>query len=203
MIKVNLLRNLKAPEGNSQMGERTITQTIQFKSSESVDPVTLIWKLVILFVPVTFLYLWSSSIVSNRTSQLTKERKQIETADGEILELKKQYKDLRGYKQESDNLNLLINAIATLSKKRLSTIRALDSMQTLTPPQVWYTDLKVGNDLIVIQGVATTADSFTDFIKQLTDSVFFSKVETVKVEEEKRKYGPVKKFEVNCHLEKI
>ena len=98
---------------------------------------------------------------------------------------------------------MLIGSIASLSKRRTLVVRDLDHLQTLTPARVWFVELKVNLNTVNIKGTAATNDDVSDFIKVLRESAFFSDVDTVKVEEVKKKYGSVRSFEVNLKMEPI
>ncbi len=198
MIKVNLLRNL----GETRVvNENTVSQTIQIKDINSEEKIRAVWKVVLILVPLIALYLFESRNIRQKNDELTGITSQLTHLQSETTLLETKYGELKGYKDEGERLNKLIGAIAVLSKERLSAIRALDALQSLTPRRVWFISLNLTGEKINVQGVGASDDDVTEFIKELSDSVFFSNVETVSVEEVKKKYGAVRKFELNCMLE--
>jgi len=169
-----------------------------FKTEEKVK---IIWKLLFLSLPTLLLIYYQNTNVNlkqNTLDQATKKLAQIESDSAQLLV---KYGELKQYKEEGDKLNRIIGTIALLSKKRLMAIRSLDSLQAITPSRVWFTSLNLMGSKMNIQGVGVSNDDVTQFIKELDDSVFFNNVETVNVEQVKKKYGNVKKFELNCSVE--
>lgn len=198
MIKVNLLRSVDTTK--THVGEETVSRTIQFKTGERPEIVQVAIRLVLMVIWPLCVYLLSASIVSQKTDELNKVRGNIATLENEIVNAKTTFKSLEGYKTDNENLNLLVGSIAGLSKRRKVAVENLDNLQKLTPPRVWFHELRFSDTAINIQGMAVNNDDFSDFLKALSETAFFSRVDTVKNEEVKKKYGRIRNFEVNCPL---
>lgn len=194
LIKVNLLKNL----GNQNYaGESTVSQSILIKDFQNEEKVKIIWKIFFLAFPAVILIYYQSTNIGSKEGELAQINSKFAQIESEISVLTTEYDGLKKYKEEGDNLNRLIGTIAFLSKKRLMAIRSLDSLQAITPNRVWFTSLNFSDAKMNIQGIGVSSEDVTQFIKEVDDSVFFDNVETVNVEQVKKKYGNVKKFELN------
>lgn len=198
MIKVNLLKSVDTTK--TRLSEETVSRTIQFRSGERPEIVQVVIRLLLIVVWPLAVYLLSASIVGQKTDELNGVRASIGTLEGDILTAKTTFKSLEGYKTDNENLNLLVGSIAGLSKRRKVAVENLDNLQKLTPPRVWFQELRFSDAAINIQGLAVNNDDFSDFLKALTETAFFARVDTVKNEEIKKKYGKIRSFEVNCPL---
>ena len=198
MIRVNLLKNLG---GANAIGQTTVSQTILIKDFQTEEKLKIIWKVLFLALPTVLLLYYQNSNINSKQSLLGRTTKELAGVTAECTQLTGEYRDLKQYKEEGDKLNRLIGTIAFLSKKRLTAIRSIDSLQAITPNRVWFTSLNLVGSIMNIQGIGVSSEDVTQFIKELDDSVFFNNVETVNVEQVKKKYGNVKKFELNCSVE--
>ncbi|OQW47190.1 MAG: hypothetical protein A4S09_15445 [Proteobacteria bacterium SG_bin7] len=198
MIKVNLLRSIDT--NKVRVPEETVSRTIQFKSGERSEVVQVLIRLGLIIIWPLLIFLYSWNIVSTKTSELSVVNTEMATLDADIETAKSTFKSLEGYLTDNENLNLLVGSIAGLSKRRKLAIENLDNLQKLTPPRVWFNEIKYNENAINIQGMAVNNDDFSDFLKALNETAFFQRVETVKNEEIKKKYGKVRAFEVICPL---
>lgn len=198
MIRVNLLRSIDTSK--TRVLEETVSRTIQFKSGERSEVVQVAIRLALIIIWPLSIFLYSSNIVSTKNAEFTAITTEMNTLDVEIETAKTTFKSLEGYLTDNENLNLLVGSIAGLSKRRKVAIENLDNLQRLTPPRVWFNEVKYSENAIHIQGLAVNNDDFSDFLKALNETAFFERVDTVKNEEIKKKYGKVRMFEVNCPL---
>lgn len=198
MIRVNLLRGIDT--NKTRVAEETVSRTIQFKTGERSEIVQVIIRSALILVWPLSIFLYSANIVSTKTSELTGITTEMNALDVEIETAKTTFKSLEGYLTDNENLNLLVGSIAGLSKRRKMAIENLDNLQKLTPPRVWFNEIKYSENAINIQGLAVNNDDFSDFLKALNETAFFQRVDTVKNEEIKKKYGKVRAFEVICPL---
>jgi hypothetical protein len=198
MIKVNLLRSVDTTK--TRVAEETVSRTIQFKSGEQPEIVQVSIRLLLILIWPLSIYMYSSNIVSTKTAELTAVKTEMATLDNDINTAKTTLKSLEGYLTDNENLNMLVGSIAGLSKRRKIAIENLDNLQKLTPPRVWFQEVRYNETGINILGAAVNNDDFSDFLKALNETAFFQRVETVKNEEVKKKYGRIRSFEVNCPL---
>ncbi len=198
MIKVNLLRSVDTTK--TRVAEETVSRTIQFKSSDRPEIVKLGVRLGLMVLPPLAVYMVSANIVSQKTDELTKIQNDLNKVSAEVTVATNTFKTLEGYKTDNENLNLLVGSIAGLSKRRKLAIENLDNLQKLTPPRVWFQEIRFTDASINIVGLAVNNDDFSDFLKALSETAFFSRVDTVRNEEIKKKYGRIRSFEVNCPL---
>jgi len=199
MIKVNLLKNMASKDpGATQIAEG---QSINFRENKPMEGLTIIWKILALLLPLVALYMYEQSELNAKEKILAIEVKKEQAESQKISVLRKEYREVSGFKEEGDRLMALIRTISDLSKNRLDEITALDALQGLTPRRVWFTSIAMEGTALYIKGLAVNGEDVSNFVRELTESIFFNDVGSVKVIETKTANGALKKFEVSCVLE--
>ena len=90
-----------------------------------------------------------------------------------------------------------------MSKERLKNVKSLDALQGIIPSKAWLTEAKILENKIEISGMATDDLVISDFMQDLTKSIYFTHVVLESSEEVKRDEGVVKQFKIKCNLENL
>lgn len=170
MIRVNLLRST----GLASASPSSFGASIGFESGGENTQKLAIGKLVVILVFPLLLYAYEYSNLSSLQEQFA-------TVDAEAkqLEAKKQtFGDaapkVEKYTKLKRKIDYQMEEIRKLTKNRLREVKALDAIQEITPPQVWYDSLSFKDENVIVKGYALTDADLGTLYQRLSTSPLFS-----------------------------
>lgn len=201
MIKINLLRStgLQAGGITTMMGT-----TAGFEASGANDQKVALGKLGVLLLFPLLVYAYEYSNLSTLKDQL----QAVENEAQKIEAKKSSFGDaaprVEKYKQQKEKIDRQMGVIRILAKNRLEAVKALDAIQELTPPQIWYSSLVIDNGDVVAEGFASSYADFQPYYNRISSSPIFSNFNPVKQENNPTDVNgrPAFKFEVRFHIGK-
>jgi Tfp pilus assembly protein PilN len=197
MTKINLLRNFGRGTQTNYPGTQAEFQV----SSGSPGSGPLLAKLFIgLILPAVLIYYEHDNLEVHR-NQLGRLQKELDVSEAELTSKASTAEVLKQYVNEKAKLENQMEAVRQLNKTRLREIKALDSLQSMTPAKVWLNHVTIQGKIMTILASSMTSDDISAFIQRLGESAFFSDVLLTSTTEESSKGGSFKKFEVHCKVE--
>jgi Tfp pilus assembly protein PilN len=200
MIKINLLRSTGLSAAPSTM----MGTSAGFEATSGSEQKLALGKLGVLLLFPLLIYAYEYSNISTLKEQEA-------SAVGEAQKLedkKKSFGDaaprVEKFKQQKAKIDRQMSVIRVLAKNRLQAVKALDAIQELTPPQIWYSALIIDNGDVVAQGFATSYADFQPFYNRISSSPIFSNFNPIKQESTPTDVNgrPAYKFEVRFHIGK-
>ncbi len=158
-------------------------------------------KIGILFVFPLLLYFFEIYNLGELKSQLNKETNDAAVVQSALTQKKEVSKEAVRLQEELKVVQSKIDAIRTLSKSRLRELRAFDTLQTIIPEKVWFSDLNYRDEKMEITGLAIDDEDLTLFLKAMQERPYFSRVILKKAQDKKVDSGVLKEFFIECNLE--
>jgi Tfp pilus assembly protein PilN len=78
------------------------------------------------------------------------------------------------FTKEKAKIDKQLEVIRELSRNRLRGVKALDSLQSLIPSQVWFDDIAIDGDHVIASGFSNTDEGITTLYSALNNSPVFS-----------------------------
>ena len=193
MIRVNLLRSLglttASPVGSGG----------SFVISEDVQKQAFLKLLFIIIIPFCLKF-WSDTRVKNLKRQLNELQTEIKNIESQ----KKSFGDaapiFEKYKKEESKIKEQSDTIRQLAENRLRELKALDSLQSLTPSQVWYKFIEVEGSNVRASGYSSSEEGIAQLFSALNGSPVFSRFEPGAQAEQLINGSRVKSFEVSFQI---
>lgn len=139
------------------------------------------------------LYLLQSTRLSNLEGDLAELRKESEALSVQakgVADLKKKIIDLKGK----------LEVIEELNKKKTGPVRVMESLSAATPSRLWLTQFKESGGDLTLDGLAVDNRTIADFLKALSNFVYFNNVELVETTQVEQEGIPLKKFSIKSNL---
>jgi Tfp pilus assembly protein PilN len=195
MIRINLLRSTgmttSAPV-MSGFGGGGGTQVVVV-DQEKIGGLKLV---VILLFPI-LLYGYEYMNISSLEAQKTEVEAQAAAVEGKRAAYGDAGPKVEKYTKEKQRIDSQLGTIRELSKGRLREVKTLDSLQSLTPPQVWFDSIKIEGNLVHAAGYSITDEGLSALFSSLNSSPVFSKFEPKSQSQEQTPSGQrIVKFEV-------
>ena len=162
MIKINLLAEKK----QGKVKASTAMSVEGLGSSQNI----VLAGLLVLGAAVAGIWWYT---LSSETSNLRTEHVQ---ADAELERLTEIRKKGDEYKSQKELLERKINLITELKKKQAVPVHILDQVSKNLPDFLWLESMSASNNLININGKATTYNAVSNFYGNLTGSGYFADV---------------------------
>lgn len=201
MIKVNLLKNQQRRAGVA--GEATQIGNFQFGGGEDTTQKTLIKRVGLVILPVVSVYIFEWYSVGNLDSELKAVQNKTTAVIKETDALKPQLNQIESLTTEKNKITKQIDVFKDLSRKRYSSVKLLDSIQTLIPEKAWIVKLNIRENTINLEGRAVDDLVVSTFMQNIEESAFFSNVTWIDSKEVNEPQGLVKQFSIRFQLENI
>lgn len=196
MIKVNLYRTT-ASSGGIEAGEGFAAI-----SEKDIQKQGFIKLAVIMVFPIA-LFLYESQNIPGKKSELKRIQGQVTDLASKNNKAKGVLEEIKKFEADQEKLKLQIASIESLSKDRLLEVRVLDAIQKTIPQKVWLNKIDFNGAKMNIIGNSTNDIDLTNFMDSLSRLVFLKEVSLVRAQEASVNGLTVKKFEINCLLERI
>ena len=160
-------------------------------------------KVLFIVVPILLTYSYRQFLITraqNKHASLMQEKAEVEK---KLRSFDASLKDIEKFEEEKRKLNAQLDVIKSLSKERLKNVKSLDALQGLIPSSAWLNSLKIIGDKVDLEGFAVNDIVVSDFMQQLSSSIYFSHVVLADSTEAATVEGSVKKFHIKCSLESI
>lgn len=160
-------------------------------------------RLFIMFLfPIALWYYESENIpeLKARANKLNIELTQLKKHNAQLSSRAEEIKKL---KEEQAKIEAQINRILKLSKDRLTEIKVIEAVQNQMSERIWLTKMEINNQKLTLSGIAMGDYELSGFIETLTNSAFYSEVNLKNSVEQEFEKNIVKKFEIECGLEKL
>ncbi len=195
MIRVNLLRSTGLSASTSAMssGGGNVSSVDQQKMGGV--------KLVVILLFPILLYAYEYSNISSLKSQLAS----VQAESLKITAKKAAFGDtaprVEKYTKQKAKIDSQMAVIGKFTKNRLREVKALDSLQEITPPQVWFETISMSGGLVRAKGYSLTDEGLTALFTKLTNSAIFSRFEPKSQSYQNAANGSrVLKFDVEFHV---
>jgi type IV pilus assembly protein PilN len=127
---------------------------------------------------------------------------EVETAalNSELLQLKKQTKEVRELDAKRKELYSKLNVIAQLKLTKVGPVRVLDDLNAAVPERVWLTEIAESAAVLRMSGYALDNQTIAAFMKELERSDFFDTVELVETKQMERAGVKIKLFTLESKI---
>lgn len=198
MIRVNLAKSRTGPSKSSASSFGG-----GFGAIEPDVRRDAVVRLFIMFLfPIGLWYYESENIpqLRDRANKLKIELTQLKAHNAQ---LSGRANEIRKLKEEQTKIESQINRILKLSKDRLTEIKVIEAVQNQISERVWLTKMEINNQKLLLSGIAMGDFELSGFIETLTNSAFYTEVNLKNSAEHVFEKNIVKKFEIECGLEKL
>lgn len=175
MIRVNLLRSTglasAAPAG-TMVGA---SASVDFSDNSAVNKLAA-GKIAVMAVFPLLLYAYEYSNVSSLQDQF----KAVDSEATKTEEKKKAFGDVapkvEKFSKQKKKIDRQMTVIRDLAKNRLREVKALDQIQKITPPSVWFTELTMAEGVVSAKGFSSSTDGVDQLFTALSNSPIFSDI---------------------------
>jgi type IV pilus assembly protein PilN len=154
MIRVNLL---PLKETQRAVGQR-----------QQISVALLSLSVALLFMVVPFVM--QGRKLSHLDAKLTGLEKEID-------QLNQQTKEARDLDKKKDELKAKLKVIDDLNRKRVGPLHVLEALSDATPEKLWLTEFTEVRGVPTITGLALDNQTIATFLRQLSQSPYFAKVD--------------------------
>jgi type IV pilus assembly protein PilN len=169
--------------------------------SEDSKRAGLVRLLIIMIFP-TFLFMFEQINIPPKRSRLAALNSQLADLQAYNGKAANSVVEIKKFKDDKQKLQSQLAIIETLSKSRIRDIKVLEAIQGMIPQKAWLVQLQMDQNKVVLAGRAVNDSDVSGFLDALSKSIFFTNVNLDSSVEERSEYGPVRKFEITCSLEK-
>ncbi|RYZ74522.1 MAG: hypothetical protein EOP05_09165 [Proteobacteria bacterium] len=179
MIRVNLLRSTGMTPAAPAMGGMFSGMgsgggtSVAVVDQEKVGGIKLA---VILCFPI-LLYAYEFMNISGLETEKAKVEAEAAAVEGKRAAYGDSGPKVEKYTKEKQRIDTQLATIRELTKTRLREVKTLDSLQSLTPAQVWFDSIKIEGNLVKASGYSITDEGLASLFQQLNSSPVFSKFE--------------------------
>ena len=159
MIRINLLT-----------AERKVTKKAAGAAFQTGQKLTVACTF-ILIVGAVFVG-WRYWSLQHQSTQLDR---QISDAQQETLRLRGIILQVQQFEQQKTQLQQRVVLIEQLRKSQNGPVHMLDQISRALPTMLWLTELKQGEDGVLIEGQCTAVTLLTDFVSNLEATGYFKK----------------------------
>lgn len=160
-------------------------------------------KVLFIVVPLLLTYSYRQFLINRAEAKKASLTAEKSAADAKLRSFDASLRDIEKFEEEKRKLNAQLDVIKTLSKERLKNVKSLDALQGLIPSSAWLDSLRIIGDKVDLEGFAVNDVVVSDFMQQLSSSIYFSHVVLADSTEATTPEGSVKKFHIKCNLESI
>ncbi|MCB0362102.1 MAG: PilN domain-containing protein [Bdellovibrionales bacterium] len=195
MIKVNLLNNRSVTSG----GDTTYAISVDKGGGVKLQKESIV-KILLASVFTVALVIVENNNIDNLEKEHQLYVTELNEIQAKIAKLKEEAAKLAEFERQSHELEDKMKIMKTLSKTRLTELKALDVFQTLMPERVWLDSLVYRDDQFRLKGKALTDDDLTDLIQAMDKSPFFSDILLLQAKETSGQQGTLKSFEITTSI---
>ena len=160
-------------------------------------------RLVIIFLFPLALYLYEFQLIPDLQSTLASKQKVLQSLTQKNEQAKGAVEEIKKFKEDQEKLQKQIDTLEGLRKERLKEVKMMDNLQKDIPEKVWLTKIDFQETKLALAGLATSDAELTQFMENLSRSVFLHDVNLVRSEEQSTDKGMLKKFDISCAVNQL
>ncbi|MEK7358109.1 MAG: PilN domain-containing protein, partial [Bdellovibrionota bacterium] len=126
----------------------------------------------------------------------------VTAVEAEIAQYGDQGPRVEKYTKERQRIEQHLDGIEAIAKDRLREVKALDSIQTITPLQVWFDDILIEGGRVKANGFSNTDEGVATLYASLQNSPMFSGFEPKSQAQESVNGVKVMRFQVEFRIGK-
>jgi Tfp pilus assembly protein PilN len=169
MIRINLLRSTGFSSAPSVMGMSSGTEM-----SGADQQKLAIGKLVVMLIFPLLLYGYEYSNLSGLKSQFDAADTEAKAVEAKKAAFGDAGPKVEKYTKQKKKIDAQMVVIRALTKSRLREVKALDAIQEITPPQIWYDSLTFDGGEVTAKGYAVSDADLQTLYSRLSTSPLFS-----------------------------
>ena len=201
MIKINLAKQAGKSGGKVRTKEQV--QVSDEAAGQQELQRGLLVRFALILLPSICLYIYQEQSIPTKIASLAQLRKDLDVVSTKNRNAQSSVDEIKKFEKDQERLQNQINALNAVAKDRVREIRVLDYIQREIPQRVWLTSLDLKDGRIQISGMATADVELTTFMDALQRSAYLKEVNLQRSQEATHPdFGLVKKFDINCVLEK-
>lgn len=209
MIRVNLLRDVAGGGGGAAAGtmatsgvalDQTGTMSTEESAGSNFD---IILKIIAVIIPIALTVSYRNYQIGIKKAQEDSLQTQLTSLENKLKSYEPGLKDIEKFQEEKRKLDNQLDVIKHLSKERLKNVKSLDALQGIIPNKAWLKSLKIEENKVEMQGIATDDLVISDFMKDLEASIYFTGVTLEGSEEVRTDAGSQKTFSIKCGLQNL
>lgn len=168
MIKINLLRSMGLDSAPAMGGGGALSAEMQKAA---------VLKIVMMGVFPGMLYVWETINIGNLNQRVAALQSEIKSVEGKKSSYGETAPLVEKYTKEKQKIEKQSDVIRGIMRNRLREVKALDSLQTITPSQVWFSKIDIKGSLVEAAGYSNTDEGLATLYTALGNSQFFSRFE--------------------------
>ena len=205
MIRVNLLIDARQTSSvGTTGGVYSVTSTrVGTMVGQLSNKRDLLIRLGMVLIPIVIMFGYREYLNHSAKGELASLQEKLVSLKTQLQKLDPQVKETERFQDEKKKVLSQLEIVKKLSKERIKNVKSLDALQSLIPPKSWLTSVKIIDNKVEIEGLATDDIILSDFMQALGNSIYFSNVSLVTSDEIKTNEGVAKKFSLRCNLEHL
>lgn len=199
MIKINL-----APQRSGTPGAKSSSIGISTDVFVSPDEVRkeALKRILVILIPSLALYAYQEQNIPHKHAELAAKTQMYNELMTYNAKQSASVAEIKKFKEDEALIEARIAALDKISRDRHHEIRVLDLLQQVVPEKAWLTKVVISQDKVTIQGFAYSDFEVSSLLESLTKSVFLIDVNLVNSSESTVDGMSLRRFEINCLLEK-
>lgn len=169
MIRINLLKSTGLTATPSVGGGGDVGAVDQQKLGAA--------KLFVILLCPILLYAYEYSNISTLKAQVVAAEEEAKKVEAKKAAFGDAAPKVEKYTKLKAKIDSQMATIRSLTRNRLREVKALDSLQEITPSQVWYESITMNGGLVKAKGYSLTDEDLTALFSKLTNSAIFSRFE--------------------------
>ncbi len=169
MIRINLLRSTGFSATPSMMGT---SSSIDVSGGDQKK--LAFGKLAVMLIFPLLLYAYEYSNLSALKTQFEAADTAVKSVDAKKAAFGDAAPKVEKYTKQKKKIDAQMIVIRALTKDRLREVKALDAIQEITPPQIWYNSLSFEGGEVTAKGYAVTDADLQTLYARLSTSPLFS-----------------------------
>lgn len=135
------------------------------------------------------------------TAEASRLQREIDTAQGQLAQLKVAIEEGKRFKAERDELEKRLFAVTELTQNQVRPVAFLDRLAGTIPRDLWLASATEKDNHLRITGTAFSTGALADFLVNLESSGTFKDVDLVVARQDITKPSGTITFEVACRFE--
>lgn len=198
MIKINLAKPLKIGASTGAMNSMGV-ENVDVQDVQKQGGFKLLF---VLLFPVA-IYIYESQAVPELKRSLMDKQKKLNMLTEKNEKAKTAVEETKKFSEDQERLQKQIQTLDGLRKERMREVKILDNIQKDIPEKVWINAIKFEDKRLLISGLAVSDPDLTNFMENMSRSVFLRDVNLIKSDEQMMENSSkiIKKFDVTASLE--
>lgn len=158
-------------------------------------------KVAVILIGVVALHFYESGNLDQLSLQVAQVSQELQSMQMTLDQKNQELASMGSLEQESKVLQDKMKLLKKLSQLRLREVKSLDYLQTVIPPRIWLTSLKIDQSSYVLRGRSQDEPSITLFVDKLEDGGYFSDVILIQDSPVEERNAELRAFEIVARSE--